>query len=138
MVAVNGWELFAHPLFLDQLEKLTAAVGRARKKDPRDWRRSANAKLLAALHKLTFQTIPEDPARSEYRQGGTLGEDRKHWFRAKFGGGNPPDDWAALLEAASSKEARLRTEAAEPAAGGDNDGQQGRATRFSWRRTMRK
>ena len=161
MVVVNGWELFAHPLFLDQLEKLTAAVERARKKDPSGWRKSANAKLLAALHKLVFQTIPEDPTRSEYRQGGTLGEDRKHWFRAKFGGGrfrlffrysakakviifawvndettlraygaktdayavfrkmldggNPPDDWTALLEAASSKEARLRTEAAEPA-----------------------
>jgi toxin YhaV len=161
MAAVNGWELFAHPLFLDQLEKLTAAVERARKKDPRSWRKSANAKLLAALHRLVFETIPEDPTRPEYRQGGTLGEDRKHWFRAKFGAGrfrlffrysakakviifawvndettlraygaktdayavfrkmldkgNPPDDWAALLEAASSEEARLRTEAAEPA-----------------------
>ena len=28
--------------------------------------------------------IPQDPARSDYRQGGALGEDRKHWFRAKF------------------------------------------------------
>ena len=161
MAAVNGWELFAHPLFLDQLEKLTAAVERVSKKDPHGWRKSANAKLLAALHRLVFETIPEDPTRPEYRQGGTLGEDRKHWFRAKFGAGrfrlffrysaktkviifawvndqttpraygaktdayavfrkmldkgNPPDDWAALLEAASSEEARLRTEAAEPA-----------------------
>ncbi len=87
MAAVNGWELFAHPLFLDQLEKLTAAVERVRKKDSRGWRKSANAKLLAALHRLVFETIPEDPARPEYRQGGTLGEDRKHWFRAKFGAG---------------------------------------------------
>ena len=30
---------------------------------------------------------PEDPSRADYRQGGTLGEDRKHWFRAKLGGG---------------------------------------------------
>ncbi len=87
MAAVNGWELFAHPLFLDQLEKLTAAVERVREKDPRGWRKGANAKLLAALHRLVFETIPEDPARPEYRQGGTLGEDRKHWFRAKFGAG---------------------------------------------------
>ncbi|MGO9483453.1 MAG: type II toxin-antitoxin system YhaV family toxin [Rhodomicrobium sp.] len=87
MAAVNGWELFAHPLFLDQLEKLTAVVERVRKKDPRGWRKSANAKLLAALHRLVFETIPEDPTRPEYRQGGTLGEDRKHWFRAKFGAG---------------------------------------------------
>jgi len=87
MLAVNGWQLFAHPLFLDQLEKLAAAVERARAKDPRGWRKSANAKLLAALRQLVFETIPQDPTRSEYRQGGTLGDDRKHWFRAKFGAG---------------------------------------------------
>jgi len=28
--------------------------------------------------------IPQDPSRAEYRQGNTLGEDHKHWFRAKF------------------------------------------------------
>ena len=87
MVAVNEWELFAHPLFLDQLEKLMTGVERARAKDQRGWRKSANAKLLAALRQLVFETIPQDPSRSEYRQGGTLGDDRKHWFRAKFGAG---------------------------------------------------
>jgi toxin YhaV len=87
MVAVNGWELFSHPLFLDQLEKLTTAVERAREKDPRGCRKSANTKLLAAIRKLALETIPEDPTRAEYRQGGPLGDDRKHWFRAKFGGG---------------------------------------------------
>ena len=87
MVAVNGWELFLHPLFLDQLEKLTAAVERAREKDPRAWQSNANAKLLAVVRKLVLETIPDDPTRPEYRQGGTLGGDRKHWFRAKFGSG---------------------------------------------------
>lgn len=87
MSAVNGWQLFAHPLFLDQLEKLAGAVEQARIKDPHDWHRSANAKLLATLRQLVFETIPQDPTRPDYRQGGTLGNDRKHWFRAKFGGG---------------------------------------------------
>ena len=87
MVCVNGWELFTHPLFLDQLEKLTEAVERARAKDPRGWRKTANAKLLAALRQLVFDTIPQDPSRPEYRQGGTLGGDRRHWFRAKLGAG---------------------------------------------------
>lgn len=87
MLAVNGWQLFAHPLFLDQLDKLTGAVDRAQTKDPRGWRKSANAKLLAALRHLVFETIPQDPTRAEYRQGGTLGDARKHWFRAKFGNG---------------------------------------------------
>lgn len=87
MLEVNGWQFFAHPLFLDQIEKLAGAVEKARTKDPRGWRRSANAKLLAALRQLVFETIPQDPTRPEYRQGGTLGDARKHWFRAKFGGG---------------------------------------------------
>ena len=87
MMVVNGWQLMAHPLFLDQFEKLGTAVERQREKDPRGWRKSANAKLLAALRQLVFETIPQDPTRPEYRQGGTLGDDRKHWFRAKFGGG---------------------------------------------------
>ena len=46
MMVVNGWQLIAHPLFLDQFEKLGAAVARFREKDPRGWRKSANAKLL--------------------------------------------------------------------------------------------
>lgn len=87
MLAVNEWQLFAHPLFLDQLDKLASAVERAQTKDPRGWRKSANAKLLAALRQLVFETIPQDPTRAEYRQGGTLGDARKHWFRAKFGNG---------------------------------------------------
>lgn len=87
MPEINGWQLFAHPLFLDQIEKLAAAVEKARTKDPRGWRKSASAKLLAAIRQLVFETIPQDPTRPEYRQGGTLGDARKHWFRAKFANG---------------------------------------------------
>ena len=87
MLSIHGWQLFAHPLFLDQLKKLTAGIEKARKKDPQGFRKTANAKLLAAVEKLVFDQIPQDPTRAEYRQGATLGEDRKHWFRAKFGGG---------------------------------------------------
>lgn len=87
MITVNGWTLYAHPLFLEQLEKLTKAVEKAKKKNPKVYQKSANAKLLAAIRKLAFEDIPADPARPEYRQGGTLGAKRKHWFRAKFASG---------------------------------------------------
>jgi toxin YhaV len=87
MIVVNGWTLYAHPLLLDQLEKLTSAVEQARTKDPQDWARTANAKALAAVRSLIFETVPADPTRPEYRQGSTLGAARKHWFRAKFGDG---------------------------------------------------
>jgi len=85
-LVVNGWKIFAHPLFLDQIEKLTAAVALNKSKNPQTGQSSANAKLLAALRQLIFETVPEDPTRAEYRQGGTLGNNRKHWFRVKFGG----------------------------------------------------
>ncbi len=87
METVNGWIIRAHPLFLDQLERLTAAVEREAQKRPETFRSGANAKLLAALQKLIFETIPADPAVPAFRQGGTLGPERKHWFRAKFGNG---------------------------------------------------
>jgi toxin YhaV len=87
VITINGWTLYAHPLFLDQIEKLTLAVERAAKKNPGGYTASADAKLLAAMRKLMFEVIPVDPTRPEFRQGGTLGPSRKHWFRAKFGGG---------------------------------------------------
>lgn len=83
-LVVNGWSLFAHPLFLDQVEALIARVESLKAKDPKTWRQKNSSKRLAAITKLALEVIPENPARPEYRQGGTLGDDRKHWFRAKF------------------------------------------------------
>ena len=87
MITVNGWALYAHPLFLEQLEALTAAVERARLRDPQGYASTANAKLLATMRKLMLEIIPVDPTRPEFRQGSALGASRKHWFRVKFGGG---------------------------------------------------
>jgi toxin YhaV len=87
MPVINGWIIRAHPLLLDQLEKLTASVENARRKDPVGYRDSANAKLLAALLALMFDKIPREPTSTAYVQGKTLGPDRRHWFRAKFGAG---------------------------------------------------
>jgi toxin YhaV len=81
---INGWTIYAHPLFLDQLEAMIEAVEKARKKDPKGYKKKRAAKLLAAILKLAFDDIPSDPTRDVYRQGATLGEEYKHWFRAKF------------------------------------------------------
>ena len=83
-LAIGGWTIFAHPLFLDQIEALIADVEKARAKDPKNYRRKNATKRLAAIARLAFEVIPQDPARPEYRQGDALGEDRRHWFRAKF------------------------------------------------------
>ena len=87
MLTIGGWLICAHPLFLDQMERLTTAVEREEARGADRSSPSANAKVLAAIHKLVFETIPADPTAPHFRQGGTLGPDRKHWFRAKFGSG---------------------------------------------------
>ena len=160
----HGWHLHGHPLFLDQLERLLAAVERAKRSDPQGWQGKADARLLAALLGLVLDRIPRDPLAAEFRQGNTLGRGRRHWFRAKFGGnrfrlffradsrarvivyawvndrdtlrkagassdpyavfagmlagGNPPDDWPALLATAQADEAVRRFGAVDEAAPG--------------------
>ena len=159
---MNGWSVFAHPLFLDQLEKLVKAVegergSRTAKGADASDEPSANQKLLASIASLAFDEIPNDPGSRDFRQGNTLGSDYKNWSRAKFGGGrfrlffryrsdvqiivyawvndrdslrtrgsrsdayatfrrmleggNPPDDWEALLAAARSSASTQRMKA---------------------------
>ena len=83
-LVVNGWTIFAHPLFLDQLEALARQVEAFKRKDPTGFTRKNASKRLAAITKLAFDVIPQDPTRPEYRQGNTLGNEHKHWFRVKF------------------------------------------------------
>lgn len=87
MLTINGWTILAHPLFLDQLERLTGTVEALKAKKPEEYRKNANTKLLAALNRLAFEVILADPTATAYRQGSTLGDDHRHWFRAKFGNG---------------------------------------------------
>jgi toxin YhaV len=53
-------------------------------KDPQTYRNKKAAKRLAAILKLAYEVIPQDPTLAIYRQGATLGENHKHWLRAKF------------------------------------------------------
>ncbi len=81
---IHGWKVFAHKLFLNQLEALTEQVEVLHKKDPENYTKKNAAKRLAAIVKLAFDIIPQDPTLSEYRQGKTFGKDHNNWFRAKF------------------------------------------------------
>lgn len=81
---INGWRIYAHPLFIDQIEALVTEVEKAKSKDPTGYKNKRASKLLAAILKVAFEDIPADPTRAVYRQGDTLGDNYKHWFRAKF------------------------------------------------------
>ena len=83
-LVIHGWTVFAHPLFLAQLDALARQVEAFRQKDPLGYVNKNASKRLAAITRLAFDVIPQDPARPEYRQGNTLGVGHTHWFRAKF------------------------------------------------------
>lgn len=83
-LVIHGWTVFVHPLFLAQIEALSQQVEASKQKDPEGYAKKNASKRLAAIAKLAFDIVPQDPSRPEYRQGSTLGEEHKHWFRAKF------------------------------------------------------
>ena len=81
---INGWTIYLHPLFTDALGAMIEEVRKARETDPENYRSKRCAKLLAATRKMAFEEIPRNPADPRFRQGGTLGETYKHWFRGKY------------------------------------------------------
>lgn len=83
-LVINGWNIFAHPLFIEQVEQLLTQVENLRQKDPVGYREKNATKCLAAIAKLAFDVIPQDPTRNEYRLGSTLRDEYKYWFRAKI------------------------------------------------------
>lgn len=152
-LVVNGWSIYAHPMFLEQMDRLITEVEDRKQRDKKTWQTKNCTKRLAAIFKLVTEVIPADPTASHFRQGKTLGPERKHWFRAKFfqqyrlffrfdtaskvlvmawvndektlraygsktdayatfkgmlDGGNPPDDFEALMREVSGFSERLR------------------------------
>jgi toxin YhaV len=83
-LVVNGWTILLHPLFLEQVATLVRETQRARDKDPGGYKRRNATKRLAAVLKLGFHDIPQDPTSRAWLQGSTLGAQHKHWLRAKF------------------------------------------------------
>lgn len=75
----NGWTIYAHPLLLDQIDRLASgAAAKGAGSDP--------AKVLKWLTEAIFEEVPQDPTRETYRQGHTLGKDNTHWFRDQYAG----------------------------------------------------
>lgn len=81
----HGWNLLFHDCLIEQLQKLEAAVSRAKAQDPSGFESNANVKLSDALATLILEVVPSDPNRDEYRQGNTMGPAFRHWRRAKIG-----------------------------------------------------
>jgi len=72
-LVVDGWTIYAHPLFLDQVEALIGQIEGFKQREPAGYVKRNASKRLAAVAKLTFEVIPQNPMLVEYRQGNTLG-----------------------------------------------------------------
>lgn len=83
-LVINGWNIFGHSLFLNQVETLIEQVESIRQRNPINYKKKNATKRLAAILEIAFEIIPQNPALPEYRQGTTLGNTHRHWFRAKF------------------------------------------------------
>lgn len=83
-LTINGWTLYAHPMFSTQYQQLAWRVEQLKKKDPIGYIKKNESKRFAAIQKLIFEIIPQNPTSTDFRQGTTLGNSYKHWFRAKF------------------------------------------------------
>ncbi|EFL91066.1 hypothetical protein REG_2018 [Candidatus Regiella insecticola LSR1] len=81
---INGWYVIAHPLFIRQIEELADEVEKLKASHPDTYQKKKVTLRLAAIKHLILNDITIDPSNSKFRLGGTLGDNYKHWFRAKF------------------------------------------------------
>ena len=66
-LVIDGWSIYAHPLFLIQVEELIVEVEDRKARDPSGYVSKNCTKRLAAIHKLVTETIPADPASPQFR-----------------------------------------------------------------------
>jgi toxin YhaV len=83
-VLAHGYTLLPHPLIVEQLTRLTNAAAREAAPPAAP---GPNRKLLAHVHDLIFDKIPQDPGAAQYRHGGTIPGGHRQWFRGKTGNG---------------------------------------------------
>ena len=62
-LVIHGWTVFAHPLFLAQIEALAQQVETLKQKDRFGYVKKNASKRLTAITKLAFDVVPQDPAR---------------------------------------------------------------------------
>lgn len=81
---INGWKIFFHQCFLDQIIELVENVKKLKASDPSGYKKKNVTKLLTAIKKVIEERIARNPLDPIFHQGNTLGPNNKHWFRAKF------------------------------------------------------
>lgn len=81
---LNGWKVCFHKCFLDQIAELAQKVAELKAAKPSEYHTKKETKLLRAIERVIEERVATDPLNPQFRQGDTLGEEYKHWFRVKF------------------------------------------------------
>lgn len=72
-----------HAAFQQVLDELVTAVAKERERDPHNYKKSPQAKLLARIYKTIKDEVPADPQHPSFYQGETPGHVYRQWRRAK-------------------------------------------------------
>lgn len=83
-VVVIGWTIYLWREFAEQLAVFRQELDELKQKHPEDWQKKAKAKFIARVFRIILEEVPRNPGDPAYRQGKTLGNNYKHWKRAKF------------------------------------------------------
>lgn len=72
-----------HPAFRMVLDELIAVVAKERERDPANYKKSRQTRLLATIYRAIKDEIPGNPQHAGYYQGETPGYSYQQWKRAK-------------------------------------------------------
>jgi toxin YhaV len=72
-----------HAAFEMVLDELTNVVAKEKERDPENYRKSPQTKLLAKIYRVINREIPADPQHASYYQGDSEGHSYRQWGRSK-------------------------------------------------------
>ena len=80
---VNSWRIFIHESLEKQLEKLAGSVAWMHVAEQTTSKNNSHKKVLKAIKRAMYESVPSAPGRAEHRLGHTIGRENTAWFRVK-------------------------------------------------------
>lgn len=80
---VNEWRIFIHEGFEKQVMKLAGTVAWMHVAEKSTTSNDRRKKILKAIKRAMFESVPASPGRVEHRLGHTIGRENTAWFRVK-------------------------------------------------------
>ncbi len=81
---MNSWRIFIHESLEKQLEKLAGSVAWMHVAEQTTSKTNRQKKVLKAIKRAMYESVPAAPGRAEHRLGHTIGREHTAWFRVKL------------------------------------------------------